>query len=82
MTKPKGIRTAPTAQQSAAGFSYREIDDDTYEIVPARSEAEPAQGSDAALLKKGYVTLTLLSADRTINNDRAAVLNQIMGKLK
>lgn len=75
---PKGIRYARTAPQSAAAFGYRQIDETTVEIVPGRSHSTPSAGTDMALLADGFVTVTVLSTDRSVAEADASSMSELL----
>ena len=65
---PKGIRYTTTDDASAAAFSYVQGVDDptTWTIRPGRSSDVPSRGSDRDRLARGYVTVSVLDADRSV----------------
>lgn len=69
----QGIKYAPNALASNTALSYDDSVDDPetdeieYRIVPARHTEVPAPGSDADLLKKGWVTFGVLDSDRSVD---------------
>lgn len=65
---PRGVRYATNAQASAAAFTYQQDAEDPtkYKIVGARGTEQPAAGTDTALLSAGWVTFSVLDADRSV----------------
>ncbi len=68
----QGVRYAANSQASAAAFGYDDSVDDPateeieYRIVGARGTEPHAPGTDAYLLREGWVTLGVLDADRSV----------------
>ncbi|MFD4293372.1 5'/3'-nucleotidase SurE [Rhodococcus sp. NPDC058532] len=80
-TAPKGMKYTPMSSASAADIRYSRIDDTTYEIKPGRAATPPAVGTDFAELDAGFVTFTLLDADRTADRADAATITGLVRSL-
>ncbi|MFD4180901.1 5'/3'-nucleotidase SurE [Rhodococcus sp. NPDC058514] len=80
-TAPKGMKYTPMSSASAADIRYSRIDDTTYEIKPARAAAPPEAGTDFAELDAGFVTFTLLDADRTVDTNDAVTVSKLVKSL-
>lgn len=70
--EPLGVTYTANAQASAAAFGYVEDDDTTtdeveYRIQGARSTETPAAGSDSDMLSKGWITVSVLDSDRSVD---------------
>lgn len=80
-TEAKGLKYTPLSSASAAAFGYEQIDETTFEIVPGRAEAQPESGTDSAELNAGYVTFTLLNADRSVPESDTSVVEDLIASL-
>lgn len=80
-TEPKGLKYTPMSSASAADIGYRQIDETTFEIMPARSTVPPEAGTDFAELDAGYVTFTLMKADRSAEKSETAAISNLIKSL-
>lgn len=79
---PRGYRYTPMAATSAADIGYSRIDENSYEIRPARSTASAAAGTDAAELDAGFVTFTVMDSDRSAGRADAAPIDALLRSLR
>ncbi|WP_336882475.1 5'/3'-nucleotidase SurE [Rhodococcus globerulus] len=77
-TAPKGLKYTPMSSASAADIGYNQIDDTTFEIKGARSTVAPAAGTDFAELDAGYVTFTLMKADRSAEKSGTTAITNLI----
>lgn len=86
LTAPKGTVYTRNAQSSQASFSFAAPTDGTndWSIVPGRSAEKPAPGTDLAELANGYVTVSVLDADRSMSAtevpDVARLIRKVNGQ--
>lgn len=80
-TEPAGVRYTSTALASATALTYSLQSGSTYKIVGARNTETPAAGSDMALLKDGYVTVSVLESDRSVAVDEVPEVAGLIRKL-
>lgn len=78
---PKGVRYAVAADQSVASFDYERSGDEEFTIVPGRADIDPPADSDIALLADGYVTVTVLSTDRSVAEDDVVSVGTLVDAL-
>lgn len=78
---PLGLRYATNSMASQAAFSFTQGEGDSFTIVPGRSSEVPAPGTDAAVLKAGYVSVGLLDADRSIEADQATDVTALVRRV-
>lgn len=69
---PAGVAYTANAQASAAAFGYTAQDDPTtpdveYRVVGRQGTEQPALGTDTAMLRDGWVTMSVLDADRSVD---------------
>lgn len=83
LTKPKGVAYTPNAQASAAAFTYVQQSDDPtqWKIVGARGTETPAAGSDTTMLKDGWITMSVLDADRSVAATDAPAVAKLVCQL-
>lgn len=79
--EPKGVRYAVEADQSVASFDYERSGDEEFTIVPGRADIDPAADSDIALLADGYVTVTVLTTDRSVAEDDVVSVGALVDAL-
>lgn len=79
--EPEGYVYAPMSDKSQAAIGYDKIDDTTYKLTPSRSDAVPEPGSDLAKLQDGYVTFTVLEANRTAPETASAPIKELVANL-
>lgn len=81
--EPLGVRYAANSQASAAAFTYVQSTEDptTYTIRGARGTEVPAEGTDSDLLGKGYVTVGVLDADRSVDAEDVPAVADLVAAL-
>lgn len=76
--RPVGIRQAPLAHGSMAKFGYERRADGFFAIAPSATDRVPGAGSDTALLFEGHVTVTVLTADRSVATHGHALVDALV----
>lgn len=80
--EPVGVAYVANAQASAAAFSYVQQEDPTqYRIVGALGTERPAPGTDTDMLAKGYVTVGVLDADRSVAREAVPAIADLVTRL-
>ncbi|TIC88964.1 5'/3'-nucleotidase SurE [Nocardioides sp. GY 10113] len=77
---PLGLVYAENSQESLAriGFAQDPTDPSRYAIAPGLNPVQHAEGTDTKELADGYVTVTVLEADRSVDAAKAPAVLQLL----